>query len=108
MHWLVQVTWFLFSIASTLETPMGVSYWLVFYSTGAGVTYSINYINIMSHGGITVLILIDGLLINRIPLRIRQIIFPMAVGFMYSLWTLLHWQLDIGNKKKTLTLSMQF
>lgn len=41
--------------------------------------------------------MVDGLVLNKIPLRARQVVFPMAVGIVYVIWTIIHWKLKVGN-----------
>ena len=36
---------------------------------------SIDYVNVMSHGGGILLIIFDGIVVNRIPIRAKQLIF---------------------------------
>ena len=58
----------------------------------------LDYVNIAQHGGIVPLILIDGLVVNRIPFHMRHyfgIVIP--VELLYVLWTYIHSLTDIGN-----------
>ncbi|KAL7541793.1 hypothetical protein ACHAXR_011220 [Thalassiosira sp. AJA248-18] len=101
-HWLIRTLWCLFSIAATLGAVVALSYWPLFAFGGATAIHDTThlYINVMTHGGVAVLVLIDGLCLNRTPLRMRQVIFPMLIGIAYDLWTVLHWQLGIGNPEE--------
>lgn len=45
-----------------------------------------------------IICLVEGLVVNRIPLRIQQIVFPMIIAVLYLTWTLIHaLLLNVGN-----------
>lgn len=55
------------------------------------------YVGMMNHGGFTVLVAIDGLLLNRIPLRMKQMAFIEMLAVLYVLWMVIHAFSGIGN-----------
>jgi hypothetical protein len=44
-----------------------------------------------------ILIMMDGFVINRIPIRLKQIVFVYAYSLAYLVWSLIHFAADIGN-----------
>lgn len=45
-----------------------------------------------------VICLVEGLVVNRVPLHIKQLIFPFSVAVLYLIWTLIHaFLLNVGN-----------
>ena len=44
-----------------------------------------------------VLIMIDGFLLSRLPLRMKQFIFSEIFAFLYQLWSVIHAFSGIGN-----------
>lgn len=70
-------------------------WWLTVYDPDETV---LKFSNVFSHGVVCFLALVDGLVLNRIPLRLFHwwgFIFPVEV--LYLVWTIIHWQLEIGN-----------
>lgn len=55
------------------------------------------YVSIMVHGGAMVLIAIDGFLLSRIPLRMKQFVLFELFSFLYILWTIIHAYSGTGN-----------
>mmetsp|Transcript_2968 Transcript_2968/g.4673 ORF Transcript_2968/g.4673 Transcript_2968/m.4673 type:complete len:130 (+) Transcript_2968:124-513(+) len=51
----------------------------------------------MLHGGMLLPIIIDGFLLSRLPLRMKQFILPETFAFIYVLWTIIHSFSGIGN-----------
>jgi hypothetical protein len=44
----------------------------------------------MDHGGISVLVLIDGLLVNRVPVRLKHIVATWILAIIWMVWSILH------------------
>ena len=44
----------------------------------------------MVHGGVMILTLLDGLVINRVPVRIKHMLVTAVFGVLYLIWTLFH------------------
>ena len=51
----------------------------------------------MLHGISWIIIAIDGILISRVPLRIKQFIFVEFFSVCYLVWSVLHSVLNVGN-----------
>jgi hypothetical protein len=56
-----------------------------------------NYRNIMVHGGIALLLLLEGIGLNHIPIRISQQWYFFLACLLFFFWTLLHTFLGIGD-----------
>ena len=89
----VKLTWILFTIACNLQIVVTVAYWFVIYDGTTMSSYSI-----LSHGVVAVMVLIDGFIINTIPVRLRHWIeFVFPIGLLYLIWSFVHYKLSIGN-----------
>lgn len=91
---IVRFTWGMYSVVSTIQMVVVLLYWLVEYQGGSDRP---SYSQIMKHGVFMVLVLLEGLILNSIPIRVKQIAFPTLVAILYCIWTLLHAFFDIGN-----------
>mmetsp|Transcript_17171 Transcript_17171/g.35844 ORF Transcript_17171/g.35844 Transcript_17171/m.35844 type:complete len:327 (-) Transcript_17171:223-1203(-) len=87
----VKATWALFSIALPTEIVIFLLYWTLIYE---GVT---TYRGVMFHGGGIILLLIDGFLISRIPLRIKQFILFECYALFYFAWSSIQAFSGMGN-----------
>mmetsp|Transcript_20557 Transcript_20557/g.29719 ORF Transcript_20557/g.29719 Transcript_20557/m.29719 type:complete len:282 (+) Transcript_20557:40-885(+) len=95
---LVYVTWTLGSIACPGQLIVTILYWTIDHSLSGN---KVTYINSMLHGGVLILVWIDALVINRIPVRFRQVSLIMALALIYLLWTGIHSAFSIGNPNHT-------
>ena len=89
LHWSTKIAWSTYVLASTLEATVASSYWPL--RLAGVVNHPITYKNFMTHGGIALIILVDGSLLCKIPLL------PFLVGCAYTTWTIIHWKLNLGN-----------
>jgi hypothetical protein len=92
--WRIMLTWILFTIAAHTEVVVVILYWPLIYDD----TSDLDYVNIMSHGGVLLLVLIDGFFVNRIPMRWMHW-YGMVLPFdaLYIIWSVIHSYTDIGN-----------
>ena len=51
----------------------------------------------MEHGGISLLVLFDGLCIGSVPLRAKQFLYLLSVCVAYLLWSIVNFALELGN-----------
>mmetsp|Transcript_21713 Transcript_21713/g.47330 ORF Transcript_21713/g.47330 Transcript_21713/m.47330 type:complete len:179 (+) Transcript_21713:174-710(+) len=51
----------------------------------------------MEHGGICLLVLLDGLCVGSVPLRAKQFVYLLSVCIAYLLWSMVNFALDLGN-----------
>lgn len=95
LSWFTKLLWGLYVTAMTLQESVTLLYWLVEYDPSLE---SVKYYGFMKHGGIMIICLVEGLIVNRVPLRIKQIIYPLVIALLYLTWTLIHdLLLDVGN-----------
>jgi len=79
------ILWWTFVVGSMRELTMAVWEWHTVYG-------------LASHGGVALLCLVDGLMLNRIPVRLTHWWgVSLPVDLLYLLWTLVHHYADIGN-----------
>lgn len=88
---LVKITWALYAIAFPIEVAIIPFYWALVFT--GGITYD----EIMLHGVGALLIFFDAIVINRIPLRMKQFVFYEAFSLLYTLWTLVFTHSDLTN-----------
>ena len=92
---LIKVTWFLYSLTAPLELAIC----LLFWSAVAAGPAAFSYVSVMEHGGIAILVWVDGNWTGgcAVPVRAKQVIFLMMVCFIYLFWTGVNAVLGIGN-----------
>mmetsp|Transcript_19534 Transcript_19534/g.42480 ORF Transcript_19534/g.42480 Transcript_19534/m.42480 type:complete len:306 (-) Transcript_19534:468-1385(-) len=87
----VKITWALFAIAVPAEVVITILFWVLEFDG------TVDYISVMVHGVGTVLLVIDGFLLGRIPLRMKQFLLFEAFSASYLLWNVIHAYSGIGN-----------
>ena len=80
-------TWAFFSAAACAEGMVTLMYWMF---DSRGDNNELNYGTLMAHGGVWIIVLLDGLAINRIPVPVKHFIFVEAFVLVYVLWTIVH------------------
>ena len=88
--WL-KVMWTFYAAMLPANVLVTILYWVLEFD---GTT---SYPGVMVHGGTMVLIMIDGCILSRIPLRIKQFWFYELFCFLYIIWTIIHSFSSIGN-----------
>jgi FAR-17a/AIG1-like protein len=83
---MVKLTWVLFTVSAHAEILVTLLFWLLVYDNDSAISYP----TIMSHGVILLLVVIDGLVINRIPIRIKHFLFCCLYYLFYILWSIVH------------------
>lgn len=94
---LVKTMWFLYSLSAPNEILITILYWALDYPTKGGVP---KYSSVYVHGILAVLLLIDGNLIARIPIRIKHFITFEIYCVLYLTWSLIHALSGVGNGDK--------
>lgn len=79
---LIKTTWALFALCFPGEMAVTVLYWTLDYDGSA-----VSYTSAMLHGGGILLLLVDGCLIGRIPLRMKQMFILVTFAALYVVWT---------------------
>lgn len=86
------IPWIVSIITINVSLLIVILYWVFEYKEG----HSITYVNLMVHGLLALLTTIDVLVINRVPIRFRQILFVYFFQISYFAWTLIHAGLGMG------------
>jgi hypothetical protein len=93
-HILVRVTWGLYSTVAPLEVAITLLYWA---SGGVNDNGPVTYISVMEHGGLAVLVWLDGLvLVSVVPVRAKHIWFLLTVCVLYLTWSVIDVVAGIG------------
>ena len=59
-------TWILFLLAGNSQMLVTILFWALLYKVGVPTTQAV-----LGHGGVCVMVWVDGFLVNRIPVRVR-------------------------------------
>ena len=83
----LKVFWVLFEIAAHLQLLVTFLFWIITYpKTDVAVDYGMFAL----HGICMLAVWIDGLVLNKIPVRIKHYFFVLTVDMIYCLWTIIH------------------
>ena len=89
---LINATWLLFSIASVHGIVVVILYWLLDYDPD---TDNIDFFNIMHHAATTGIVLLDGFLLNKTPIRIKHGLINVGLGVLFVMWTIIQAKFSI-------------
>lgn len=95
-----KITWVLFEIAAPSQLLATIAFWAFEYE---GVDPEIM---LMVHGIVLVLLLTEGLGVNRVPVRINHQWFLLSFIYAFLLWALIHSYSQIGNPSKVGEISL--
>ena len=88
-----KIVWGLFPGIITVQMIIVVMFWLAIYH-GEEITYRL----IFGHGLMFIAIALDGHVLNRTPIRVKQSAFGYLIATAYIIWTLIHGlATNIGN-----------
>lgn len=88
----VCLTWLLYSISLPCEFVVAIGYWSLDYNPDIPMTF----VNFYKHAMIGFFILIDGLILGRIPLRAKHWKGVFIYGILYLLWSLVYSYYKMG------------
>jgi hypothetical protein len=91
VSWRIFITWILFIIGIHTTAVATLLFWILIYDPS---DTTIMFPTIIAHGGLFVLLTLDGLLLNRIPIRVMHwigILVPFDLTFIG--WSIIH---DLG------------
>jgi hypothetical protein len=83
---ILRATWIMYSVASVHQVAVTLLFWLVEYDPDKNV---IDYYTVMAHGGVAVLVLFEGILVNRVPVRLKHYLFNFVLASLYLGWTII-------------------
>jgi len=94
----VKIMWFLYVWSVPNELMITLLFWTVDYPVKEDK--SLQFHTFTTHGIIALLLLIDGNLIARIPLRIKHVAVMQIYSVLYLIWTVIHAFSGLGNGNK--------
>lgn len=80
-------TWILFSLASSTQLFVSMSFWILEYDYSS--TVPIEPRDVTLHGFVMILIWTEGFLVNRVPVRLKHFLFVVIFIVLYSIWSVL-------------------
>jgi len=83
---LFHATWIVFSVTFPHEAGVLLLFWPLSYDPNI---HDLDYDNIMTHGGALVLVLVDGMILSRVPVRLKHLSVTLVFALLYSIWTIL-------------------
>jgi hypothetical protein len=93
----LKYTWVIFEVAAHTELCVTVLYWGLLWTPGDDIKYGGGLANLFAHGGVMLLVLWTGLVVNRVPVRFSHFIFPFTVDVLYLIWSFFHDYYSLGN-----------
>jgi len=93
----IKIMWFLYVWSVPNELIITLLFWTLDYPVTVKEDKSLQFHTFTTHGIIALLLLIDGNLIARIPLRIKHIAVIEIYSILYLIWTVIHAISGIGN-----------
>jgi len=94
----IGLTWSLYPIAVITSGVNILFYWIFIADSNDGAVSEFDYFAILKNGGILLLLIIEGQIVNRIPIRWSHLIWAELVLCIYMGWTFVHGMfIDIGN-----------
>ena len=91
---IVKITWALFAISLPGEIIICILFWALEFDG------TVRYVSMMLHGVGVLLLAIDGFVLNRIPLRMKQFLLYELFATLYLTWNIIHAFSGIGNPYK--------
>ena len=86
--------WQLFETAVVFEVIIVLLYWVLVFDAGET---TVKFQTVCTHGISFVLLLIDGLILNRVPVRLKHLLATMGLAICYAIWGVIHAYTGIGN-----------
>ena len=94
---ITRLTWTFYTVGLNLGLIITLLYWFLEFDPSKGFP---KYIQVMTHGGVFILVLLDGMIINHTPIRLKQFFLLWPVCFLYIIWSIIHGYSPLGNPKK--------
>lgn len=91
---LMKTMWLLYFLSVPLEIIITALYWTLEYPTTEG---PLKYRSLYGHAILALMLLIDGNLIARIPLKIKQVLAIVVYVVLFLIWTIIHAFSGIGD-----------
>mgnify|MGYP000007274053 CR=1 FL=1 len=94
----VKVFWILFELAAHWELLTAFLFWTIIFPKELKEGYKIGYGTFLLHGLVTLMVLFDGMILNRIPVRIKHYFILLAFDVIYVIWTMIHAAAGLGGQ----------
>ena len=93
----IRFTWFFGALGTHFTFVATCLYWFLIWKPEDGV----QFVRVSEHGGLLLLILVDAIIVNRIPYRMQHYFGVLLVEMLYVVWTVIHgFATDIGNPNR--------
>lgn len=84
---LVKITWLLYSIATVIGCCITVLFWVAVFNPDNPNNDMLD--KVMSHGGVVLIVILQGTLLDRVPMRLKHIVFSDGVAVLFTIWLVL-------------------
>ncbi|CAJ1927185.1 unnamed protein product [Cylindrotheca closterium] len=81
---LVKITWLLYSVAGVIGCCITILFWGAVYDPDNPSNDMFD--KIMTHGGVVAIVLLQGNLLDRVPMRLKHIAFSDGLAVIFSIW----------------------
>jgi len=88
---LIKFNWVIYSLATVFEITITFLYWFLIYSGE-----SLTFLSVFVHGPLALILILDGSMISKIPVRLKHITWIESVAILYLIWNVIHSLTDIG------------
>lgn len=94
---LLTMTWIAYTVAAVHGILIVLLYWITEYDPA---TYTIRYFTILAHGASFAVVAIDGLFVNRVPVRLMHYFACLFFGLLFIAWSLAQGLVPVDNPNK--------
>ena len=90
----VRVTWSLHSISVAMQIPSCILFWWLVFDPNED---TVVYVDLVKHLLLAILLVLDGQVLNRIPVRLKQFLPLVVFNAVYSVFLLVYSYADLGS-----------
>mmetsp|Transcript_28270 Transcript_28270/g.41769 ORF Transcript_28270/g.41769 Transcript_28270/m.41769 type:complete len:278 (+) Transcript_28270:40-873(+) len=95
--WLVNSAWLMYSLGINNGLIVFIIFWATEYNPDS---YVLDYWQVSAHGIFFLLTFLDGMLINRTPIRVKHVLWTQLWGLLFVIWTIIFTVAGIDNPFK--------
>jgi len=85
----LKIFWIVFEVSAHLEVLTTFLFWTITVHMQED-SFDFLYGTIVLHGAAVLAVWFDGMILNRIPVRIKHFFICVAIDFIYVMWTIIH------------------
>jgi len=89
-NFLIRFLWVMYSVATVHEICITLLYWTLVYDG------NLLYQSVVLHGVFVPLLLVDGFVLGKIPVRFKHVLFGQIAGLIWMIWSVVHSLTDFG------------